>query len=82
MPRDIVCDGFYFEVRLKEANHKHIPHCHVHFSDGSSLWVSLSLENKRVRSTGKVKHKNVSVALKAIDYFFDELVQLWEERHG
>lgn len=82
MPKDIICDGFYIEIRLKEANHKHRPHCHVHFSDGSSLWVSLTDGNKTLKSSGKIKSKDVSTALKVIDYYFEELTQLWEERHG
>ncbi len=82
MPKDIECEGFYIEIRLKEASHKHTPHCHVHFNDGSSLWVSLVETRKTVRTSGKVKAKNLAVALKAVDFYFEELTTLWEERHG
>lgn len=82
MPKDVVCDGFYIEIRLKETSHKYTPHCHVQFNDGSSLWVSLVATRKTVRTSGKVKARNLAVALKAIDFYFEELTILWEERHG
>jgi hypothetical protein len=80
MPRDLNFYGGYIEIRLREKNHLRTPHCHVHFNDGTELWISLGGNKRTIK--GNAKRKNISVALELVEQYEEELLVIWEERHG